>query len=119
MRCRVGILLLSVFLWLGSSLPAHACTWAWDPPTTNTDGSPVSGLTVYLLYWLAPDVAEAVEKAAIAAPATTWTEPGRCAKGAYWMTVTNSWGNESAPSNIVTITSPGKSKLRFRFLRDR
>ena len=93
---------LVVFLLSLSSL-ASACQWAWTNPTTNTDGTPATDQVSTNLYLLAPGATTPSIEGTVAAPLSTLTLPGPCAKGRHWATAVNSFGVESENSNVVTI----------------
>lgn len=93
-----------------------ACTFAadtqaivsWSPPTTNTDGSPLTDLASYNVYWNSGDpslVTAPSGKVRSVAPAITPTTTViNLAAGNWYFAVTaiNSMGVESAISNIAT-----------------
>lgn len=89
------LLLIPNLLW--------ACTFTWNAPTTNTDGSPLTDLAGYTLY---QSDSSGVQTITVDAPATTVVMPGACRVGQYWVTARNVAGIESDPSNIVVFKKP-------------
>ncbi len=93
--------LLSLVMLLFSISLASACTFIWTAPTTNTDGTPVTNLAGYRLYYggvkLGPD---------IAAPATTLSTSSACQAGSYTVTAFNTQNVESPPSLPFVAGSP-------------
>ncbi len=96
-------IVVAVFVICGFLAPyASACTFAWDAPITNDDGSPLTNLASYNLYLRSPGATIGV--VAGATPATTLDRA--CALGEYWVTALNTYGQESLPSNSVFIKQP-------------
>ena len=91
-------------------VPAHAqqrqCTFAWDAPTTDADGNPVTAVDIagYRLYRATTSGGHVIPGTAAATTngATTVTAP--CASGEFYVvTAVNTQGAESDKSNQVRI----------------
>lgn len=84
---------------------ANSAILAWDPPTTNEDGTPLEDLAGYKVYYgtSSGNYAEVVDVGDVAAYTVSNLSPG-----SYYFTVTayNALGNESGYSNEVTKTIP-------------
>ena len=91
---------LCLALALFGAAPAHACLLVWTPPTTNVDGTSLTDLAGYYLYFQAYGTvggvrqAETVSSLVISVTIT-------CQHGTYWMTAFNALGIESDASNAV------------------
>lgn len=84
----------------------QACTLAWDAVTTNTDGSAITDLAGYRLYYKSPG-STTVQLLGEVGP-TSVTLSLTCPKGDLWVTAINIPGIESEPSNIVRVRQPNK-----------
>ena len=85
---------------------SEACTLAWDPVVTNTDGSPVTDLAGYRVYYTAPG--STVTQLLGEVGPTSVTLSIVCPKGDFWVRAVNVPGLESESSNILKIRQPGK-----------
>lgn len=99
-------LFVLLLLALGPSL-AQAFQLAYTAPTTNTDGTPLTDLAGYTLYYRPPGTTTWQAKGDIAATATTVTVE-LVLIGEWMVTAYNAAGAESDPSNIVMVKKPGK-----------
>jgi len=89
--------------------PAQACTFAWQAPTTNTDGTPLTDLAGYHLYLLQPGAttpALQVVGTSVRLPADARSATLPCKVGTYTLKALNTAGVESKASNSVPITQP-------------
>lgn len=96
-----------------ASLPAFAvtvlavatgsATLSWTPPTTNTDGSPLTNLAGYRVYW-GPGAGNYTSSATLNNPGLTAYVVGNLAPGTYYFAVkaVNSAGTESQFSNVAS-----------------
>jgi hypothetical protein len=74
----------------------------WTPPTTNTDGTPLTNLASYKVYNSRDGVTFGVS-VVVTAPASGYTWPNLLAGLNYWrVTAINSVGAESAPTPSVS-----------------
>jgi hypothetical protein len=85
---------------------ASAVTLTWDAPTTNDDGSPITGLYSYKVYYRAKTIDPFTSLGEVLAPTVTFTLS--LAKGEYLVRAVNDLGLESVDSNILIVRSPGK-----------
>ena len=99
-----GILLLA----LVSLADAASVRLAWEAPTTNVDGSPVTDLGGYWLYQRRDGEPYGGPVQTIAAPTTTATVTNLQPGVTYFWVVTafDTGGNESAQSNEVSFSVP-------------
>lgn len=84
----------------------NIATLSWTAPNTNTDGTPLTNLIKYNLYYSQNyNTITNSTPTAIAAPSTS-AELDNLAAGTWYFQVTavNSSGVESAPSNMVSKT---------------
>ncbi len=100
------LMLLGAMTVIGVGLASAATQFAWDAPTTNADGSPLTDLAGYKVYTCAKSVgqtncnlATGTKIADVTAPATTSPIPQ--GQGYAFVTAVDTSGNESAPSNVV------------------
>ncbi len=100
------MMLLAAGLTLAVGLTFAATQFAWDAPTTNADGSPLTDLAGYKVYTCAKNVgqtncnlATGTKIADVTAPATTSPIPQ--GQGYAFVTAVDTTGNESAPSNVI------------------
>lgn len=88
-------------------------TVCWQPPTENVDGSPVSELTSYSIFWTDTSGVYSSEENIHDIGASTAADQGNCetvnnvTAANYYvvMTVTDAEGDESGMSNEVTIAT--------------
>jgi hypothetical protein len=80
-------------------------TLAWDPPTTYTDGTPVTNITGFRIYY--GTVPGSYSKVIDTGNTTTWTITG-LSSGAWYFVVTayDSFGMESDYSNELSKIVP-------------
>ena len=101
----LAMTLLIPFLWTVLSAQAGQVQLAWDAPTTTTDGTPLTDLAGYMLYYWQSDwlVAESVD----VGNQTTYTLTGLEAGEPYTIAVTayNMFGDESDFSAVITVTA--------------
>ena len=102
---RDGMTLAVLALLLSASC-SWGCQLTWTAPTTNVDGSPLTNLESYTLYFQPAGSSTPQVEATVKAPATSATVNGACKRGAYTVTAVNSYGLESDPSNEVVVTKP-------------
>lgn len=78
-----------------------ASTLTWVPPTSNTDGSPLTDLSVYRVYRRNSDTTGAYTLlATVPAPANGYTDNATLeGVNCYQVAAVDDDGNESAPSN--------------------
>jgi hypothetical protein len=93
--CVWGFFLFSVNM--SSSL-----TLEWDSVTSNTDGSPITDLAGYVLYYRATSLEPWVFVRTT--PMTMLTVPTQV--GEYMVVAVSTLGIESQPSNIVSTKRP-------------
>jgi hypothetical protein len=95
--------LLLFFIWMSHAVAGQA-RFAWDAPT-NLDGTPVADLAGYYLYW--QDSTGVLQHVDVGNQ-TTYTLTDLAAGMTYTVDVTayDTAGNESDPSNTVTVTVP-------------
>jgi len=101
--------LLLFLIWIPHAL-AGQVQLAWDAPT-NSDGTPVAEVAGYYLYW---QDSTGVSQSIDVGNETTYTIPGLTEGMTYTMDVTayDTAGNESEPSNTVTVTIPSSPEER-------
>jgi len=107
--CFIFILILGC--WVSH---VQACTLEWDPVTTRVDGSLLTNLGGYTLYYSTDQITWSPILLAIAP--TSLTATFSCAIGYYTVTAFDTDSNESDQSNIVEVTSPDHVKVRIRYL---
>ena len=103
---RLIVILTLLLLTVSLSL-AGSYTLTWTAPTTNVDGTPISGLAGYNIYFgmvmggLYPNVVTVSDPLANSKVVNLGS-----AAGNYYMVATafNQWGNESEFSNEVLVT---------------
>ena len=80
---------------------------AWTPPTQNTDGSSLTNLAGYTIYY-GPGPTSLSNKVVIANPGLSTYLVGNLASGTYYFGITayTTLGTESAMSNIGSKTIP-------------
>lgn len=85
--------------------PAGAATLSWAAPTQNTDGSPVTGLAGYHIYYGTDESAPSQTVTVAGAAATTYVVQG-LTPGTYYFTVVayNTSGIDSPDSNVAVKT---------------
>jgi hypothetical protein len=96
-------LLVALSLALSVPVSAQLCTavLTWTPPTTNTDGTPLTNLAGYKIYWGTSATGTLPNVQSINTPASvTHTVTGLAANTWYFaITSVNSAATESAQSN--------------------
>jgi hypothetical protein len=81
---------------------AASVTLAWNAPTTNTDGSPLTNLASYMVY-RGVNGATPVGYGSVSGPTPTFVDTmPAVGTNLYYVTAINSVGTESGPSNTVT-----------------
>ncbi len=92
-----------------SGTPAQALTLGWTAPTTNLDGSPLTDLAYYRLYYRAPGTVPwvLVVGAEVAATVLSVTVSPPVV-GDYVVRAVNSAGVESDNSNIHSVKKPSR-----------
>ena len=82
------------------AVASGSATLSWTPPTTNTDGSPLTNLAGYRVYW-GPAAGSYTNSVTLNNPGLTSYVVGNLAPGTYYFVVSarNSSGVESAMSN--------------------
>ena len=88
---------VSCALWLSFAAVGHACTLMWNPPTTYTDGTAISELLSYRVYFTPAGSSIATKVADVAVPTVVLT----CAVGSYYVTAYGQFSLESAKSNTI------------------
>jgi hypothetical protein len=110
LRCAVlcGLVLFGVAL----SAQAMQCEFAWEAPTKNTDGTPLTDLAGYKLYKIAQPGALPSGVPVRVIPLATLANPSQpavlvpCDERAWYVaTAYDTWtqANESGPSNAVQV----------------
>jgi hypothetical protein len=84
-----------------------SATLSWIPPTTNTDGSPLTNLAGYRVRW-GPAAGTYTSSVTLSNPGLTAYVVGNLVPGTYYFVVTalNSAGAESQFSNVASKTIP-------------
>lgn len=113
--------LVSIVVASTTALPAWACdgraTLSWTPPTQNTNGSPLTDLVSYRVYWAVGSDAGFPNSRTLDDPAlTSYVLTGLPSFGTcrFAVTAINSLGRESDFSNVSTKEvgePPGKPSL--------
>ncbi|MGD0502424.1 MAG: putative Ig domain-containing protein [Steroidobacteraceae bacterium] len=87
------------------TLATGSASLSWTAPTLNTDGSPVTNLVGYHIYY-GTSAGALTSMIDVAAAATTEYEISNLTSGTYYFVVMayNSWGFESAASNQASKT---------------
>ena len=82
------------------AVASGSATLSWTPPTTNTNGSPLTNLAGYRVYW-GPAAGSYPNSVTLSNPGLTSYVVGNLAPGTYYFVVSarNSSGVESAMSN--------------------
>ena len=80
-----------------------SATLSWTPPTTNTDGSPLTNLAGYRVYW-GPAAGNYTSSVALNNPGLTAYVVGDLAPGRYYFAIkaVNTAGTESQFSNVAS-----------------
>lgn len=104
LRCALAVTLLMALICLGPRAQAGQVQLAWDAPATNTDGTPITDLSGYKVYYWQP--AWEFPGSVDVGDQTAHTLTGLTEGDAYSVAVTayNVSGNESAYSNTITVT---------------
>lgn len=95
---------LVALLW---AIPGEAFTLTYTAPTTNTDGSPLTDLAAFILYWRATS-AEAWSPLGWIGPTALSVVIEPPLVGEFVVRAVNALGIESENSNIATAKKPGK-----------
>lgn len=93
-------IILKMVITLSLLLPScvAACTFTWIPPTQNTDGTPLTNLDKYIIYYKAPqrhNAAEITPTGGISATQNRHTfilNNRICKVGTYWIKDENTFG---------------------------
>lgn len=82
-----------------------SATLTWTPPTTNTNGSALTNLTGYRVYW-GPAVGNYTQSVSVNNPGLSTYVVGSLVPGTYYFAVAavNSLGGESAKSSVASKT---------------
>ena len=82
-----------------------SATLSWNPPTTNTNGTPLTNLAGYRVYW-GPSAGNYTSSVTLSNPGLTSYVVGNLVPGTYYFVVTarNSAGVESSFSNAGSKT---------------
>lgn len=93
--------------YLQASVPLYPVTLSWQPPTENTDGTPLTDLAGFKIYWGAQQGTYANSKT-VADPAAVMDDVAVPAGSWYFVaTAFNTAGNESEYSNVASgVASP-------------
>jgi len=84
-----------------------AVSMTWNPPTANTDGSPLTDLALTNVYRQGQSATSWQLYGTVAAPDTTFTDPAPVlGTNCYQVTAVNAEGRESAPSNALCFPVP-------------
>jgi FG-GAP-like repeat/Fibronectin type III domain len=104
LKLSLSVTSLLLFLVLMSHAVAGQAQFAWDAPA-NSDGTPVADLAGYYLYW--QDSTGVLQRVDVGNQ-TTYTLTNLPGGMTYTVDVTayDTAGNESDPSNTVTVTVP-------------
>jgi Fibronectin type III domain len=96
---------LAAFNLTVQAVAAGSATLTWMPPTTNTDGSPLTNLAGYNIYW-GPSHGNYPNSATLNNPGLTSYVVGNLAPGTYFFVATalNSAGVESTFSAAASKT---------------
>jgi hypothetical protein len=91
---------------LSQSAPNGAATLTWQPPTTNTDGSTLTDLSAFKVYWSTTQGTYSPTQSAQISSATRSHTVSGLARGTWYFVVTalNTQGLESPYSNAWTKT---------------
>ena len=106
-RTRLGLILMSLLV--AGVVQATDVTLTWIAPTTNADGTPLTDLAGFRVYY---GVAYHSSRIQIdAGLSTTITLPGFSVGTTYWFTVTalNLAGLESLPAPEIAYTIPSEA----------
>jgi hypothetical protein len=89
------------------AVASGSATLSWTPPTTNTDGSPLTNLVGYRVYW-GPAAGNYPSSVTLNNAGLSSYVVGSLAPGTYYFAVAavNSVGAESAKSNVGSKTIP-------------
>lgn len=97
---------LPMFALVVQSLPVEAATLSWTPPTRNVDGSPLTNLAGYRIYYgpsaTALNVVVEIKNASVSAYVVENLTPG---KWFFAVSAFNADGKESVLSNIASKTT--------------
>jgi hypothetical protein len=89
------------------TLATETATLTWSAPTTNTNGTPVTDLTGYNIYYGQSSTLTTPSHSVSGATNTTWTTPPLTAGTWYFaVTAVAADGTESSQSPIGTKTIP-------------
>lgn len=93
------ITLLALLVLLALAPLASACTFTWAAVTTYADGTPVSGVIIYRMYYRPVATTPGEPIYAGTAPTATFL----CPAGEYYVTASTLVGGESIASAIVVL----------------
>ena len=98
-------LLLALMVWVSQAL-AEQVQLAWNAPTTNTDGTPLTDLAGYHLYYWQDSTG--VPQSVDVGNTTNYTLTGLVAGATYTLAVAayNTAGNQSSYSSTITVIIP-------------
>ena len=88
--------------------PTLDVTLTWNPPTQNTDGTPLTDLAGYKVYWgtvsgtYPNSVSAPIGSSYVVADQNLLEDQNYC----FVVTAVNSFGTESVPSNESCVTTP-------------
>lgn len=100
---------------------AGTASLSWIPPTENADGTPLTDLASYRIYWGCSGSREYPFQQTIPAPQTTYVVEGLPDDGTCYFAATaiNAQGAESAYSNEASVTfaveAPGKPAVAIEW----
>ncbi|HEY3515780.1 MAG TPA: putative Ig domain-containing protein, partial [Gammaproteobacteria bacterium] len=102
---RQGTASLAAFSLTVQAISFGSATLSWVPPTTNTDGSPLTNLAGYKVYW-GPSPGNYPNSTTLANPGLTSYVVSNLSPGTYYFVATayNSAGVESAFSGVGSKT---------------
>jgi hypothetical protein len=88
-----------------TAVSTGSATLSWNPPTTNTDGSPLTNLAGYRVYW-GPSIGSYTSSVTLNNPGLASYVVENLGPGTYYFVVTarNSAGGESQYSNVASKT---------------
>jgi len=98
---KIGFVLIAFALLSGSTLWATPVTLSWQAPTTNVDGTSLTDLAGYTVYWVKKSHTYATPKGSLDVGNVTTVTIDIPMDGVFFFVVTayDTAGNESAYSN--------------------